>query len=91
MKGIKGQVLSYIADNLLMGTSALELREDTSFLDHGIIDSTGVIELISFLEETFGIQVEDQEIIPENLDSLRRVEHYVMRKLAAQNVRSLTA
>lgn len=91
MKGIKGQVLSYIADNLLMGRQALELREDTSFLDYGIIDSTGVIELISFLEETYNIRVDDQEIVPENLDSLRGVERYVMRKLAAQDMRSATA
>jgi acyl carrier protein len=57
------------------------LYEDTSFLENGIIDSTGVLELIAFLEKTFGISIEDQEIVPENLDSIGRVAAYVHTKL----------
>ena len=51
-----------------------------SFLDKGIIDSTGVLEVIGFLEETFGIKVDDSEILPENLDSVRNIERFVSSK-----------
>jgi acyl carrier protein len=82
MHGIKEQVRDYILDNFLMGLKVNDIQEDTSFLDIGIIDSTGVIELISFLEETYGIRVEDEEMVPENLDSLKNVERYVAQKMA---------
>lgn len=90
-QGIKGKTLVYIADNLMMGMSAGDLTDDSSFLERGIIDSTGVIELIAFLEETFGIEVEDDEIVPENLDSLRNVERFVLAKLAAQGRNTMSA
>lgn len=90
-QGIKGKTLTYIADNLMMGMNAGDLTDDSSFLEHGIIDSTGVIELIAFIEETFGIEVDDDEIVPENLDSLRNVERYVLAKLAAQGGNTMTA
>ena len=56
------------------------LKHDTSFLEGGIIDSTGILELVSYLEETFGIHVEDDELIPENLDSIANVVNYLKRK-----------
>jgi acyl carrier protein len=56
------------------------LTPETSFLDNGIIDSTGVLELITFVEETYGIKVEDNEIVPENLDSIRSVASFVERR-----------
>ena len=56
------------------------LKEDTSFLESGIIDSTGILELVSFLEENFGITVEDEELIPENLDSIANVVAYLNKK-----------
>lgn len=90
-QGIKGKTLAYIADNLMMGMSAGDLTDDCSFLERGIIDSTGVIELIAFIEESFGIEVEDEEIVPENLDSLRNVERFVLAKLAAQGGNTMTA
>lgn len=80
MTGIKEQVKAFLVDNLMMGMSGESLADDTSFLDRGIIDSTGVIELISFLEETFGIHVEDEEMVPENLDSLAAIERFVRDK-----------
>ncbi len=88
MRGIKEQVRDYIFDNFLMGLNVGDIKEDTSFLDLGIIDSTGVIELISFLEETYGIRVEDEEMVPENLDSLQNIERYVTQKLALPLVSS---
>jgi acyl carrier protein len=56
------------------------LEVDTSLLDQGIIDSTGVLEVIGFIEETFGITVEDSELLPENLDSIEGIARFVMRK-----------
>ncbi len=53
---------------------------DDSFLENGIIDSTGVLELVTFLEETFNIKVEDEDIIPENLDSFTNIEAYIKSK-----------
>ncbi|MHB1565352.1 MAG: acyl carrier protein [Acidiferrobacter sp.] len=80
MTSIKGQVRNYICENFLMGLQDSDLTDDASFLDLGIIDSTGVIELISYLEEVYGITVEDTEMIPDNLDSLSAIEQYVSRK-----------
>src|SRR5205823_4141294 len=55
-------------------------------LDAGIIDSTGVLELVCFLETTFGIEVQDDEMLPENLDSIRAISNYVARKLESRKV-----
>ena len=68
-------------DNFLMGADA-ELGEDESFMASHVIDSVGVLELVSFLEQTFGIKVEDEEMLPENLDSLESIGRYLERKLA---------
>lgn len=82
MRGTKEDVREYIVENFLMGLQAQALGDDTSFLELGLIDSTGVLELVSFLEERYGIKVEDVEIIPENLDSLNNIERYVSSKKA---------
>jgi acyl carrier protein len=58
-----------------------ELSSDDSLVDQGIIDSTGVLELVTYLEETYGIKVEDEELIPDNLDSINRLVSYLERKL----------
>jgi acyl carrier protein len=55
--------------------------DDISLLDEGVIDSVAVIEIISFLEESFDIKVEDDEIVPDNLDSINKIELYVTNKL----------
>jgi acyl carrier protein len=59
------------------------LKDDQSLLDAGVIDSTGVLDLIGFLEQEFGIKVADEELVPENLDSIARLSAFVGRKLAA--------
>ena len=76
---LKETVKQYIVENFLFGDDT-RLDADTSFLDEGIIDSTGILELIMFLEETFKIHIEDQELIPENLDSLNNIEHFIQQK-----------
>jgi acyl carrier protein len=74
-------IRAFVVENFLFGDGA-RLRDDSSFLQSGIIDSTGILELISFLEETYGVKIEDHELIPENMDSLLNVAAFVERKLA---------
>ena len=76
----KTKIREFIIENFLFGNDD-GLKDDTSFLEEGIIDSTGVLELVTFLEETFSIQVEDEELIPENLDSIDNVSSFLDRKL----------
>jgi len=73
-------IKEFIIENFLFGDGE-NLQDDASFLDNGIIDSTGILELITFLEEKFGISVKDDELIPDNLDSLTKVAGYLERKL----------
>ena len=82
MTDIKNEMRSYIAENFLVGDKAARLSDDDSFLEHHILDSTGFLELITHLEERFGIKITDEEMVPENLDSLGNIESFVRRKLA---------
>jgi acyl carrier protein len=56
------------------------LHEDTSFLENGLIDSTGIMEMVAFIEKTFDLTVEDEELVPENFDSIRKVSDFIRRK-----------
>jgi len=76
------QVRQFIDDNFLFGEGA-NLEDDESLLDAGLVDSTGILELVAFLEGTFNIQVADAEIVPDNLDSINAIVAYVTGKLAA--------
>ena len=73
------QVREFLVSNFYIAETNL-LKVDTSLLDQGIIDSTGVLEVIGFIEETFGIKVDDSELLPENLDSIEGIAQYVIRK-----------
>ena len=73
------QVREFLLSNFYVA-EANSLEIDTSLLDQGIIDSTGVLEVIGFIEETFGITVEDSELLPENLDSIEGIAQFIMRK-----------
>ena len=75
----KDAIRAFIIDNFLFGNDE-GLSEDTSLLDEGIMDSTGALELIAFLEEEFSISVEDEEMIPENLDSINNIVTYLKKK-----------
>ncbi len=74
-------IRDYIIENFLFG-DASQLKEDTSFIESGVIDSTGILELITFIEETYDIRIEDEELVPENLDSLKDVVRFVEKKIA---------
>ena len=80
MSETRDKIRAFIMENFLFGNDQ-GLNDDTSFLDEGIIDSTGILELVSFLEEEFSISVEDEEILPENLDSIKNVVTYLERKM----------
>ncbi|CDZ62264.1 acyl carrier protein [Neorhizobium galegae] len=78
----ENSVREFIAENFLFRADA-EVSNNQSLLESGVIDSTGVLELIAFLEQTYGITVADEEIIPENLDSIDNMTSYLSTKLAA--------
>ncbi|MEP7242425.1 MAG: acyl carrier protein [Gammaproteobacteria bacterium] len=86
MQTIQTEIRQFIVENFLFGQRSKQLGDDDSFLDGGIIDSTGVLELIAFLEEKYGISIEDEELVPANLDSVTRVATFVERKLQTKAV-----
>jgi acyl carrier protein len=82
MESVESKVRQFIIDNFLFGEGADGLKSGDSLLDKGLIDSTGILELVSFLQNCFHVEVEDNEIVPENLDSILRIAAYVRRKSA---------
>ncbi len=78
---IKQQVRAFITSNFYVADPST-LAVDASLLDQGIIDSTGVLEIIMFLEGTFGFKVADSEMVPENLDSIENIAAFVARNRA---------
>jgi acyl carrier protein len=83
MNDVKADLRHYIEENFLMSAgSASALGDHDSFLEHQVLDSTGFLELIAHLEQAYGIQVLDDEMVPENLDSIAAVEGYLERKRA---------
>jgi acyl carrier protein len=78
-------VRDFIIQNFLFGKSE-GLTDSQSFLDTGIIDSTGILELVAFLEKHYGIKVEDAELVPENLDSINNISKLLEAKLGAAAV-----
>jgi acyl carrier protein len=77
---IENKIKEFILKNLYF-TENNTLDDDASFLETGVVDSTGVMELVSFVEAEFGVKVEPQEIVVENFDSVRKVADFVRRKL----------
>ena len=80
MTGLVNEIRDYIVENFHFGQGD-DLANDDSFLEKGFLDSTGVLVLVDHLEETYGIKVGDDEITPENLDSITLISSYVQRKL----------
>jgi acyl carrier protein len=79
---IQGQVRAFVTDTFLFGDASQIVSEDSSLIEAGIVDSTGVLELVAFVEDAFGIQVADAEIVPANFDSIARIAGYVAGKRA---------
>ena len=80
---VEKTIRDYILENFLFTDDESALKSDSSLLDAGLIDSTGVLEIILFLEETFGFKVLDEEMLPENLDSVDNLGAFVRRKQMA--------
>ena len=72
-------VKEFIIENFLFGEEG-QIESETDFFEKGIIDSTGVIELVSFIEESFEISISDEELIPENLSSLKNISVFLQQK-----------
>ncbi|MET3926714.1 acyl carrier protein [Devosia sp. 2618] len=76
-------IRAFIIDNFLFGDTSQVVADDTSLIDNNLVDSTGVLELVFFLETTFGISVADTEIVPDNLDSIGSMAAYIETKRRA--------
>ena len=74
------KIRTFIFENFLFDAEQEVLQNDTSFLEQGIIDSTGILELVELLEEEFSMSVEDDELVPENLDSVNLLSAFITRK-----------
>lgn len=79
-ESIQQEIKTYIVDNFLFGSGGDTLTPEASLLEQGIIDSSGVLELVGYIESTYEIQVLDEEIVPENFDSIKRIESYIIQK-----------
>ena len=80
MVNVKADIRRFIADNFIMGASDVSLGDGDSFLDHHVLDSTGFLELIGFLEEKYAILISDAEMVPENLDSVDSIVQFLALK-----------
>ena len=79
MEKLALEIRQFIVDNFLFGDDQ-GLADDTSFMQSGIIDSTGILELINYLEQAHGIKVQDDELVPENLDSINNLAQFLKKK-----------
>lgn len=82
---IKPQIRSYIAQNILFSDNGFKYDDDASFLEEGIVDSLGIMELILFTEETFGLSVSDRDLTPDNFDSVNKMANYIQNRLSTKN------
>ena len=82
MKNIEEMIHEYIAENFLFSNNGYPYADDVSFLNEGIVDSMNVLELVMFVEKEFSIQIEDEDIVPDNFDSVSRLAAFVRRKVS---------
>ncbi len=78
---IKDQIRQHIARNLLFSDNGFKYDDDASFLEEGIVDSLGIMDLVSFIEETFGLTVADEDLTPDNFDSVNKLANYIQHRL----------
>lgn len=82
MKDVKAAIRTFVMDNFVIG-DPITIADETSFMENHVLDSTGFMELVAFVEATFSVTVDSRELLPENFDSLANIEAYVARKRAA--------
>ena len=80
---IRDDIRDFVVENFLFGDAAHAPADDESLIENGIVDSTGVLELVAFLEERFGLVMADADIVPANLDSLGRIAAFVAARTAS--------
>jgi acyl carrier protein len=80
METVRNEIREFIVENFLFGRSDHPLADDESFLDAGIVDSTGILELVAYLEQRYEIGIADHEVVPTNLDSVDQVVRFVESK-----------
>jgi len=80
MENLKQEIRNFVFENYCFNRPG-NLRDEDSFMESGIVDSTGILELVSFVEEKYSIEVESNELLPENLDSIDRLTHFVSKKI----------
>lgn len=78
------RVKAFIIENFLFGAANEYLDEEESFLQNGIIDSTGILEVVAWIEETFELKISDIDLLPENFDSVRKLADFIGRSVEAQ-------
>ena len=79
MESLRTDIRAFVVKHFLFGKDD-GLADDTSFLEQGIVDSTGVLELVAFIQDQYGVKVEDDELTPDNLDSVGAIAEFVTRK-----------
>ena len=79
-KDVENAVTAFIVENFLFGNAADAPAPGASFMETGLIDSTGILELVAFLEGKYGLQVADDQLVPENLDSVANIAAFVVRQ-----------
>jgi acyl carrier protein len=82
MQGLTQELRAFIVTNFLFGDESQEFSfsDDDSFIERGIIDSTGILELVAFVQQQYGIPIDDEELVPENLDSIAYLARFIDRK-----------
>jgi len=85
---IQDIIRNFIHENFILDEEA-HLKDEDSLLEKGVIDSTGVLELVAFIEEKYGITVKDEELTPENLDSIRNIAGFIWRKTNATSTQEV--
>lgn len=85
MKEIERSVREFVTENFILANGEIELQNDDSFLEKGLIDSMGVLELVDFIESSYSFAISDDDLLPENLDSINRITAFVARNLSEQS------
>jgi len=83
MRTVEEMIRTYIAENMLFSGDGYPYSDSASFLEEGIVDSMGIMELVMFVEENFQVTVEDEELVPDNFDSVGKLAAYIRAKSSA--------
>ncbi len=78
---VKTTIREFIVENFLFGDTSVVFDDDDSLMENGILDSTGILELVAFLEKEYGIRIANEEILPENMDTLNNLHRFLEKKI----------